>query len=113
MKKYWHFIWYAAGFGGLAGLWLHASWSQGPWFPWFAFTMAELTKLQNGIRGGWLDRAFSTSGMTKFAIGSSLAVMIAVTGWIYYFKYVAGPAMDRQGVAEYLQERDRLLREHK
>lgn len=105
MKLHWHHVWYLAAILGIAGLWLDWSWFRDPWFPMFCLASAQLARYRSGLPLSWIDRAWQSRGLEKFAVASIVLLMVAITGWFYYVKLVWGPANERAGIQEYLNAR--------
>ena len=108
MKFPWHYLWYGATIVGFAGLFLGWNWVD-PWFPMFTVAMAQLSRIRSGHPETIFDKTFKSGRLEKLAAGSILLMMIVITGWFLYLKYVSFPANDRAGVEEYLKEREKLL----
>ncbi len=110
MKKYAHLLWYALGLLSLAGLWLHWDWASEPLFPLVCFLSGRLTRHELRLQPTIFDRPFENRWMEKFAIGSIAVMMLTITGWFLYVKYVWGPANERAGVQEYLDAREAMMK---
>lgn len=113
MKRFWYFFWYAAALAGLVGLWAGWSWFSDPWFPMFCIAMAQVVRLRSGLPETFLDKTFQSNRAEKLAVTSILVIVVGVSGWAAYLKYVWGPENERQGVQEYLDARAKKLEEER
>ncbi len=111
MKRYFHLAWYALAVVCLAGLWAGWDWFREPMFPLVCVLSGRLTKYELQGKTTFIDRPFERRWMEKFAVASIIAVMVGITGWFYYVKYVWAPANERAGVQEYLDAREAMMRE--
>jgi len=108
MKFEFHYLWYGAVVLGFVGLFQGWTWVDA-WFPMFALAMAQLSRIRSGKPETLLDRSFKSSRVERLAIGSVFVVVLGITGWFVYLKYVWGPANERAGVQEYLDARAKKL----
>lgn len=111
MKRFVPIAWYALAGVSLVGLWLGWSWFSEPLWPLVCILTGRLSRYELKLEPTVFDRAFKSRWLERFAMGSIAAMMIGITGWFLYLKYVSGPAAERAGVAEYLQAREAMMRD--
>jgi hypothetical protein len=114
MKRYAHYPFYAAAAVSVVGMFMQWEWVKGAWDGWFpawAVAVGELIRVRNNIEAGVVEKV--SKNFQRFAVASIVLLFVGMGGWFAYLKYVWGPANERAGVQEYLDARDKQLREQR